>query len=349
MQTLSCSRTALAAGCIAALIGASVRAAAQATTAGGSSSGATPAAIASAPAPTGSASAGTGAATATTTAPVDSAAPAGSGSASTPSSSSAPAGSASQPAYPVPAYQAPAFAANAPSASPLLPPPPSGSDSGTRTSVVSPAHARAIAEAGGIWSQGLDATDSATRQGGFYAGGLYSIHERIKLFGRYSFASGSVVERLPGSGIDGFGSPNDVRVLQSRHAAEIAVGYSVETGPSRQRFWALPFVGPRLLVLADDAAPRTAFEAQLGARAGVRAGDAFEAGAFLAWSPALAKNDPGDVYGNVLAELRFGAGAELAVAGPFGITLGYEGDVITLAHQRLSYHQVLTGLTYAFE
>lgn len=208
-----------------------------------------------------------------------------------------------------------------------------------------------MAEAGGIWSQGLDATDAATRQGGVFAGGTYSINEQLRLFGRYAFASGTVVERLPGSGIDGFGSPNDVRVLQSRHAVDVALGYWVESGKGRQKFWGLPFLGPRLLVLVDDAAPRTAFEAELGGRAGVWASDNFEASAFIAWAPALAKtSNPGDVYGKVLSELRFGAGTALALAGgPFGVTLGYEGDVVTLAHQKLSYHQVLMGLTYAFE
>jgi hypothetical protein len=210
--------------------------------------------------------------------------------------------------------------------------------------------AHASAEAGGLWSQGLDATDAATRQGGFYAGGSYSINEQLKLFGRYTFASGTVVERLSGTRFDTFGEPNDVRTLQSRHALDLSVGYLLATGLAQQRVWALPFLGPRLLVLDDSVAPRTAFDAELGARVGIWSGDSFEASAFFAWAPALAKTkNPGDIYGRVLAEMRFGVATAIAFAGPFGFTVGYEGDVVTLAYQRLSYHQALTGLTYAFE
>jgi hypothetical protein len=162
-------------------------------------------------------------------------------------------------------------------------------------------------------------------------------------------ATGTVVERLPGSQIDAFGAPNDVRVTQTRHVMNVALGYLLKTGDGPQRFWALPFLGPRLLVIGDDVAPRTAFEAELGARAGVWSGDAFEASAWIAWAPALAKSHPGDVYGAVLAELDFGAGTAIALTGPFGITLGYEGNVVTLAHQKLSHHQLLTGLSYAFQ
>jgi hypothetical protein len=293
----------------------------------------------------------------------DAAAPTPSASASTADSAQPDAGVAAAassggpaPSYAPPAYQAPAYPAGQSGAStfPALPPPPAprpeGPDSGRAHSVISRLEARAVAEVGGVWSQGLDATDASTRAGGAFAAGTYSINEQLRLLGRYLFATGTIVERLPGSRIDAFGAPNEVRVTQSRHVMNAALGYLVKSKDGRERFWALPFLGPRLLVLGDDVAPRTAFEVALGARAGIWSGDTLEASAWIAWAPALAKtSNPGDVYGAVLAELDFGAGAAIALSGPFGLTLGYEGNVVTLAHQKLSHHQVLTGLSYAFQ
>ena len=205
------------------------------------------------------------------------------------------------------------------------------------------------AEMGGLLAQGLDATDAPTRQGGFYGGATHVFKSRFLLTGRYVFSSGYVETRFPGNQAGRFGVPNDVDVLESRHAFDAAIGYVVNTqGPIR--VFATPLLGPRVLWLVNDAAPRWAFEAEFGARAGVFASDTFEASVLLAYAPAIAKaNDLADVQGPILSELRFGVGTNIRAAGPLGVSLGYEGDVVTLEHQRISSHGLSVGLSYAFE
>ncbi|HVU03714.1 MAG TPA: hypothetical protein VHE30_18270 [Polyangiaceae bacterium] len=204
-------------------------------------------------------------------------------------------------------------------------------------------------EAGGTLAQGLDATDAPIRQGGFHLGGAYRIAEDFVLMGRYSFSSGHVVERLPGNRLGEFGVPNDVDVLESRHVFDLGFGYVLHTeGPIR--LFGVPFLGPRIPVLKNDVAPRWAFEAEFGARAGVFASDSFEASAMIAYAPALAKaKGLADVYGPILGELRFGANTAVRSGGPFFLTLGYEGDVLVLSHQKVTAHGLSAGLAYSFE
>lgn len=204
-------------------------------------------------------------------------------------------------------------------------------------------------EAGGMALAGLDATDAALRQGGFYGSGTYRFASDVVLQGRYSFASGHVIERLPGNQGGRFGVPNDVDVLESRHAFDLTIGYAFHgTGPLRA--FAIPFLGPRVPLLLNSVAARWAFEGEFGARVGVWSTDVFEASALLAYAPALAKEkDLPDVQGGILSELRFGAGVNVRAAGPLGLSLGYEGNVVTLAHQRVSSHGLLAGLSYSLE
>jgi hypothetical protein len=206
------------------------------------------------------------------------------------------------------------------------------------------------AEIGGILSQGLDATDAATHAGGFYASGSHMFARDFVFVGRYMFAAGQTTERLPGNKGGQFGVPNDVDVLESRHAIDLAVGYVGRITEGPIRFWAMPLLGPRLAFFVNDVAPRTAFEAEFGGRAGIWGGDKFEMSVLLAYAPALAKNhDIADVQGPLLSEFRFGAGTNVRVVGPLGFSLAYEGDVVTLSHQKLSSHGLFTGLSYAFE
>lgn len=204
-------------------------------------------------------------------------------------------------------------------------------------------------EVGGTVSSGLDTTDSATRSGGFYGRGAYLVAEDIAIMGRYSFASGHVIERLPGNRLGQFGVPNDVDVLESRHVLEIGGSYVARLTEGEVRFFALPYLGPRLALFVNDVAPRWAFEADLALRAGAWVGDGFEASAFVAYSPAIAKaTDLADVYGGVLSETRFGVDTSFRTIGPFGIALGYEGTTLTLEHAHVSTHSLRLGVNYWF-
>jgi len=205
-------------------------------------------------------------------------------------------------------------------------------------------------EAGGTMGQGLDATDSATRSGGFYAGGIYPIAKDFVFTGLYSFSSGHVVERLPGNRLGQFAVPNDVDVLETRHAIGFDVGYvgRLQGGPLAP--FLMPLLGPRAAFFVNDVAPRWAFDVDLGLRAGVWVDDAFEASTFIAYDPALAKaSDLPDVQGSVLSELRFGLGAHFRTTGPIGASFGYVGDIVTLEHQKLSSHSLFLGLSYALD
>lgn len=203
-------------------------------------------------------------------------------------------------------------------------------------------------EAGGTIGQGLDATDSATRSGGFYAGGIYPIAKDLVVTGRYTFSSGHVIERLPGNRLGQFAVPNDVDVLEMRHAIGFDVGYVGRLGDGPLRPFLMPLLGPRVAFFVNEVAPRWALDVDLALRAGVWVSDAFEATTFVAYDPSLAKaSDVPDVQGSVLGELRFGAGVHFRTKGPIGASFGYEGDVVTLEHQRLSSHSLLLGLSYA--
>jgi hypothetical protein len=204
-------------------------------------------------------------------------------------------------------------------------------------------------EAGGILGQGLDAADSPTRLGGFYAGGRHRLGGDVELGGRYDFASGHVTARIPGNRGGQFGVPNDVDVLETRHLIDVSLGYRLRPSRGVLRPFALPFLGPRFAVLVNDVAPRFAFEGQFGALAGV-SGDALEASALLAYAPAIAKTHDGrDVFGPIEGELRFGARAVATIDRPLGLSIAYEGDVFVLEHQRTTAHELLVGLTYAIE
>lgn len=204
-------------------------------------------------------------------------------------------------------------------------------------------------EVGGFVSGGLDATDSATRAGGFYGKGAYLATEDIAILGRYSFGSGHVVERLPGNRLGQFGVPNDADVLESRHVFEIGGSYVARLSEGEVRFFALPYLGPRLAFFVNDIAPRWAFEADLALRVGAWVGDSFEASAFFAYDPAIAKaTGLADVYGAVLSEMRFGAGATFRTSGPVGVSFGYEGATLTLEHALVSTHSLQLGVNYWF-
>ncbi len=222
-------------------------------------------------------------------------------------------------------------------------------DAGPRPVARSPAAGHVGAS--GVWSQGLDSTDSATRQGGFVLEGGALIAKQVPIDAHYAFASGHVMERLPGSRFGAFGVPNDVDQLQSRHAFDVTAGYLWRITEGRERVWAVPYLGPRALVLVDKVSPQWAMEAELGARLGLWSGDEIEASAFFAFDPAFARSsDPASVYGRIASELRFGAGFTIHPAGgALGARLGYEGDVVSLEHEKLTYHQLLAGLVYSFE
>lgn len=199
-------------------------------------------------------------------------------------------------------------------------------------------------------SQGLDATDASTRGGGFYASGMYPVANDFVFTGRYWLSSQRVVERLPGNRLGQFGVPNDHEVAELRHSVGFDVGYVGRLGGGSEKFWLMPLIGPRVAVFANDEATRWAFQADLALRAGVWVADAFEAAAFIAYDPALAKaHDLNDIYGPILSELRFGTGAYFRSSGAAGISIAYEGDVVTLEHQRISSHAILFGLSYALE
>lgn len=198
-------------------------------------------------------------------------------------------------------------------------------------------------------SGGLDATDGATRTGGFYGRAAYLVTPEILLLGRYAFASGHVIERLPGNRMGQFGVPNDVELLESRHAFEAGVGYMARLNQGEVRFFAVPSLGPRVALFVNDVSPRWAFEADLGLRAGAFVGDAFEASAFFAYAPAIAKaSDLAGAYGTVLAEMRFGAGMAYRASGPIGVAVGYEGGTVILEHAKLSTHSLVLGVNYWF-
>jgi hypothetical protein len=260
----------------------------------------------------------------------------------TPSPTAPVSGGGAQAPLPPPAYVAPAYA---PQPSTPYGVPDAGAErkSGAETRAV----LLSRLEAGGRLAHGLDATDAPLQQGGFYGGGNTLIAKDFALMGRYTFASGHVVERLPGNQAGRFGVPNDVDVLESRHVFDVTIGY-VAHGEGAVRPFVIPFVGPRVPVLVNSVAPRWALEAELGGRAGVWSSDTFEASALFAYAPALAKaTGIPDVQGSILGELRFGAETMFRAAGPLGIMLGYEGDVVLLEHQKVSTHALSIGLSHA--
>lgn len=248
-----------------------------------------------------------------------------------------------QPVYPQPVYPQ----------QPYYPPQPHYGapygDAGRKEEPRSPA--TGYVGAGGVLSQGLDTTNSATRQGGFYLGGGYLVQKIVPIDAHYSFASGHVMERLPGSRFGTFGAPNDVEQLQSRHAFDVTAGYLWRITEGHERVYAVPYLGPRALFLVDKVSPLWAMEAELGARVGLWSGDEIAAEAFLSFDPAFARtSDPGTVYGKIQSELRFGAGFTLhPTGGALGARLAYEGDVVSLENEKLTFHQLLAGLVYSFE
>jgi hypothetical protein len=248
----------------------------------------------------------------------------------------APPATAPPPVAPQPAY-------------PPGPPAPPFADAGRAQKFHAPP--MAYATAGGVLSQGLDTTDRATRQGGFYLGGEYVIDKIVPIDAEYAFASGDVTERLPGSSFGAFGVPNDVRQLQSRHAFDVTAGYLWRITQGRERVYAVPYLGPRALFLVDPVSPEWAMEAEFGARVGVWSGNDIGADAFLAFAPAFARTSaPASVYGKIASELRFGAGFTLHPGdSALGARVAYEGDVVSLQHEKLTYHQLLAGLVYSFE
>ncbi len=229
------------------------------------------------------------------------------------------------------------------------PVPPAGTDSGKlpvkeREPLVS------RAEVGGTLSEGLDATNAGTRAGGFYGSGSYRFAKDFLVTGRYAFSAGHVTERLPGNKGGQFGVPDDVDVLETRHAFDLQVGYLLRVAEGPIQIWATPLIGPRLSFFVNDVATRTAFEAEFGGRAGVWSGEKLELSVLLAYAPAIAKtHDLADVQGPILSELRFGAGANVRLDGPLGMSLAYEGDVVTLDHQTLTSHGLFLGFSYALE
>lgn len=204
-------------------------------------------------------------------------------------------------------------------------------------------------EVGGFVSGGLDATDGATRFGGFYGKAAWLVAPRIAILGRYQFGSGHVVERFPGSAFGQFNVPNQTEVLESRHAFEAGASYVARLTKGEVRLFAMPYLGPRVALFVNDYAPRWAFEADIALRVGAWAGDDFEASAFFAYDPAIAKaQGVADVQGTVLTEMRFGASASTRLSGPLGASFGYEGTTINLEHGKVSTHALVLGVNYWF-
>ena len=205
-------------------------------------------------------------------------------------------------------------------------------------------------EAGGLVSAGLDATDAATRQGGAYVGAAWWIKPRLPLALRYTVASGDVTERLPLPSPAG-GSPTlDRSTRQTRQSFDLSIAWRFDLNEGRDVFYLAPSVGPRATWLTDDVSPVWALEGQALLRLGVGAARAWDVHSFVGYGRALAHTSSAtSVYGALVAETRFGATASVWAAPALALTLGYEGDVATLDHQSLTYHQLLVGLSRSFD
>lgn len=208
-------------------------------------------------------------------------------------------------------------------------------------------HTKATLEAGGLAAQGLDATNAGLREGGGYAGAAYWLGGVAPIFARYSAAEGQVVDRIarPGGG-----PAQDVAQSVLRHTAELGIGYRLDFTKTTVRPWIMPFLGPRALFLVDDVAPLWAFELGGGGRLGVTVRDAFELSALVAFDGAVARTDaPRTVYGAPKSELRFGGDLAVWPGGPFALTLAYEGNVVALDHEKMTFHQALAGVLVRFQ
>jgi hypothetical protein len=204
----------------------------------------------------------------------------------------------------------------------------------------------AALEVGGMLGQGLDTTDSASRQAGVYAGGAYMVTPHIPLALRYSGSAGSVRERIATAG----GPAQDVVQNQVRHALDLTIGYRLDLSKRRERLWLLPFLGPRALFLVEDVSPQWGLEGEGGLRVGLTSKDLFEVNGFVAYGRAVAATDkPSSVYGALLAETRFGANVAVRAGGPFSLSVGYEGDVVVFEHENLTVHQLLAGVIVDFD
>ena len=199
---------------------------------------------------------------------------------------------------------------------------------------------------GAIAARGQDATDGTTQFGGGYVGGRVWILPKLLLSGMYSASAGGVTERLAAPG---GGAVQDVPQNQVRHTGDLTLGWRFDLGHAQTRVWLLPYLGLRSLFLVDDVAPVWALEAQGGGRLGVSFGHAFDLSAFGSYGRALTADGTPSVYGNIIAETRFGADLHLHAAGPLWITLGYEGDIVALEHQNVTYHLAIAGLEARFK
>ena len=199
---------------------------------------------------------------------------------------------------------------------------------------------------GALAARGQDATDGSTQFGGGYVGGRVWILPKLLLSGMYSASAGGVTERLAAPG---GGAVQDVAQNQVRHTGDLTIGWRFDLGHAETRVWLLPYLGLRSLFLVDDVAPVWALEAQGGGRLGVSLGSSFDLSAFGSYGRALTADGTPGVYGNIIAEPRFGADLHLHAAGPLWITLGYEGDIVALEHQNVTYHLAIAGLEARFE
>ena len=209
---------------------------------------------------------------------------------------------------------------------------------------------RARVEAGGELSLGTDATSSATRAGGAYLGGTWSFGaaQEWPLTLRYAFLRGSVVERLP---VPSGGSPtSDVTQTQTRSFFDASIGRRFRLAGDDTRVWLVPALGPRVAFLNDDAAPVQGMQAAGSLALGLSVGSGYEASTFVAYGRSIAKgSDARSIYGALVGETRFGARAVVRPDATFGLSLGYEGDVLVLEHRQLTSHGLLAGLDLRFE
>lgn len=232
-------------------------------------------------------------------------------------------------------------------------PAPAASADSPTTPATTPASAPAprwAIEAGGLVSAGLDATDATTRQGGAYAGATVWATPRVPIALRYTVASGFVTDRVAAPSPDGSSPVLDARSRQTRQSFDLGVAWRFDLTEGREIVYVAPSVGPRATWLTDAVSPLWTFEGEGLLTLGVRAPRAWDARAFAGYARSLARaSSPPSIHGALVAESRFGATVSTFASPNFAVSLGYEGDVVTLEHQSLTYHQLLLGLSRTFD
>jgi hypothetical protein len=206
---------------------------------------------------------------------------------------------------------------------------------------------KATLEGGGIAVQGVDATGTGTSGGGGYVGAAYWFGGRAPLFARYTVSASTIIDRV---GRPAGGTPIDTPETAVRHTVDLGIGYRLDLTHGDGVVWLLPHLGPRAMFLVDSLAPLWAIELGGGLRAGITVRSKFELSGLIAYDVAVAKTDaPATVYGAPLGELRFGGEIKVTPTEPFALTLGYEGILLSLDHQQMSFHQILGGVAVRFD